>query len=123
MGRCIMLTLDRKKFWVATLVLAAVWACPAIAATPAETSTENDQTELAVTVYNSNVALVRDVRRVKLPAGVVDLRYMDIAAAVNPATVHIASLSSPKDLTVLEQNYEYDLLSPQKLLQKYVGKE
>ena len=87
------------------------------------TSTEQDQKELAVTVYNSNVALVRDVRRVRLPEGTFDLRYMDIAAQVNPATVHIVSLTAPKDLNVLEQDYEYDLLSPQKLLQKYVGKE
>src|SRR5271157_2063099 len=87
------------------------------------TSTELDQKDLAVTVYNSNVALVRDVRRLRLPAGTLDLRYMDIAAQVNPATVHIVSLNAPKDLSVLEQNYEYDLLSPQKLLQKYVGKE
>jgi hypothetical protein len=86
-------------------------------------STQQDQKELAVTVYNSNVALVRDVRRLRLPAGTLDLRYMDIAAQVNPATVHIVSLTTPKDLSVLEQNYEYDLLSPQKLLQKYVGKE
>jgi hypothetical protein len=42
---------------------------------------------------------------------------------VNPATVHIVSLTAPKELNVLEQDYEYDLLSPQKLLQKYVGKE
>ena len=87
------------------------------------TSTQQDQKDLAVTVYNSNVALVRDVRRLRLPAGKLDLRYMDIAAQVNPATVHIVSLDAPKDLSVLEQNYEYDLLSPQKLLQKYVGKE
>jgi hypothetical protein len=87
------------------------------------TSTQQDQKDLAVTVYNSNVALVRDVRRLRLPAGTLDLRYMDIAAQVNPATVHIVSLDAPKDLSVLEQNYEYDLLSPQKLLQKYVGKE
>jgi len=87
------------------------------------TSTQEDQKEVAVTVYNSNVALVRDVRRLRLPAGPLDLRYMDIAAQVNPATVHIVSLNAPKDLSVLEQNYEYDLLSPQKLLQKYVGKE
>jgi len=87
------------------------------------TSTQRDQKDLAVTVYNSNVALVRDVRRLRLPAGTLDLRYMDIAAEVNPATVHIVSLTAPKDLSVLEQNYEYDLLSPQKLLQKYVGKE
>ncbi len=87
------------------------------------TSTQQDQKDLAVTVYNSNVALVRDVRRLRLPAGTLDLRYMDIAAEVNPATVHIASLTAPKDLNVLEQNYEYDLLSPLKLLQKYVGRE
>jgi len=88
-----------------------------------ETSTEQEQKDLAVTVYNSNVALVRDVRRVHLPLGVVDLRFVDIAAAVNPATVHVVSLNAPKDLTVLEQNYEYDLLNPAKLLDKYVGKE
>jgi len=48
---------------------------------------------------------------------------MDIAASINPATVHFRSLSEPARLGVLEQNYEYDLLEPQKLLQKYVGRE
>jgi hypothetical protein len=113
----------RNTGLIAMLAGAGLLAAPKFAAESVQTSTEEDQKDLAVTVYNSNVALVRDVRRVKLPAGIVDLRYMDIAAAVNPATVHIASLSAPKDLIVLEQNYEYDLLSPQKLLQKYVGKE
>ncbi|HET7842064.1 MAG TPA: DUF4139 domain-containing protein [Terriglobia bacterium] len=105
------------------LLLALLTSVADVAAQNTETSTEKDQKDLAVTVYNSNVALVRDVRRVTLPAGTADLRFMDIAAAVNPATVHIVSLTSPKELAVLEQNYEYDLLSPQKLLQKYVGKE
>ena len=86
-------------------------------------STVADQKEVAVTVYNSDLALVREVRRLQLPAGTVGLRFMDIAAKVNPATVHIVSLTSPKELSVLEQNYEYDLLNPQKLLEKYVGKE
>jgi hypothetical protein len=85
-------------------------------------STLADQTDVAATVYNSNIALVRDVRRLQLPTGTIDLRFMDIAAKVNPATVHIVSLTAPKDLSVLEQNYEYDLLNPQKLLDKYVGK-
>lgn len=89
----------------------------------AETSTKDQQKDLAVTVYNSNVALVRDVRQVRLPAGKIDLRFVDIAASVNPVTVHIVSLTAPKDLDVLEQNYEYDLLNPAKLLDKYVGKE
>jgi hypothetical protein len=105
------------------LALAVLMIAGAASAQTDATSTDKDQKDLAVTVYNSNVALVRDVRRVTLPAGTVDLRFMDIAASVNPATVHIVSLTAPKELAVLEQNYEYDLLSPQKLLQKYVGKE
>ena len=87
------------------------------------TSTLSDQHDLALTVYNQNRGLVRDVRRLDLPSGQFDLRFMDIAAKVNPATVHIVSTTAPHDLTVLEQNYEYDLLSPEKLLDKYVGRE
>ena len=82
-----------------------------------------DQTDLAVTVYNSNIALVRDVRQLQLPAGTFRLKFMDIAATVNPATVHFRSLTEPEKVGVLEQNYEYDLLEPNKLLNKYVGKE
>jgi hypothetical protein len=83
----------------------------------------NDQTELNVTVYNSNIALVRDVRNLSLPSGTFRLKFMDIAATVNPATVHFRSLTDPEKLSVIEQNYEYDLLEPAKLLHKYVGKE
>ena len=86
-------------------------------------STLDDQIELAVTVYNSDVALVRDVRDLQLPRGTFDLRYMDIAATVNPATVHFRSLTEPSRVNVLEQNYEYDLLEPDKLLRKYVGRD
>ncbi|HEV3058457.1 MAG TPA: hypothetical protein VGY48_09410 [Vicinamibacterales bacterium] len=48
---------------------------------------------------------------------------MDIAATVNPATVHFRSLTEPSQVNVLEQNYEYDLLEPDKLLRKYVGRD
>jgi hypothetical protein len=87
------------------------------------TSTAANQKALSVTVYNSDLALVRDVRKIDLPAGTVDLRFEDIASSIQPETVHIVSVTSPKALDVLEQNYEYDLLSPAKLLQKYVGKQ
>ena len=93
---------------------------PAKAATA---TTSKDQVELAVTVYNSNVALVRDVREIHLPPGEFPLRFEDVAAAINPVTVHFRSLADPAKLSVVEQNYEYDLLDPQKLLQKYVGRE
>src|SRR3954468_13956905 len=86
-------------------------------------STLDDQVELALTVYNSDIALVRDVRELQLPRGSFDLQFMDIAATVNPATVHFRSLTEPSRVGVLEQNYEYDLLEPEKLLHKYVGRE
>jgi hypothetical protein len=88
-----------------------------------QSTTLTDQTDLNVTVYNSNIALVRDVRNLTLPTGAFRLKFMDIAATVNPATVHFRSLTDPDKLGVIEQNYEYDLLEPAKLLHKYVGKE
>jgi len=96
-----------------------------VSAAPSQqhTSTLTDQTDLALTVYNSDIALVRDVRNVQLPSGSFDLSFMDIAATVNPATVHFRSLTEPANLDVLEQNYEYDLLDPDKLLHKYVGRD
>lgn len=90
---------------------------------PDQSTSLNDQTDLNVTVYNSNIALIRDVRNLTLPDGAFRLKFMDIAATVNPATVHFRSLTDPDKLGVIEQNYEYDLLEPAKLLHKYVGRE
>jgi hypothetical protein len=89
----------------------------------AVTTTLSDQSDLAVTVYNSSLALVRDVRQLNLASGESRLRFMDIAASINPAAVHFRSMTEPSKLSVLEQNYEYDLLDPNKLLQKFVGRE
>ncbi len=86
-------------------------------------TTLDDQVDLSVTVYNSDIALVRDVRNLDLPRGTFNLSFMDIAATVNPATVLFRSLSEPSRVSVLEQNYEYDLLEPEKLLRKYVGRD
>jgi len=128
-----------KRFWAGTMaavmLLGPAWAArtamagadssavPQPVKTDTQSTTLDDQVDLALTVYNSNIALVRDVRQLNLPEGVFDIRFMDIAASVNPATVHFRSLTEPERLGVLEQNYEYDLLDPQKLLQKYVGRE
>jgi len=96
---------------------------PKAAPAPQSSSSLNDQSDLSVTVYNSDLSLVRDVRDLSMPGGTFQLKFMDIAASVNPATVHMRSLNDPSQLSVLEQNYEYDLLDPAKLLQKYVGRE
>src|SRR5687767_739701 len=122
------------RYWLAPLVL-AITACVFVQSTrtpvsasaaeqnlPAST-TLDDQAELGVTIYNSDIALVRDVRNLRIPRGTADLHFMDIAATVNPATVHFRSLTEPARVSVLEQNYEYDLLEPDKLLRKYVGRD
>ena len=88
------------RFWLAAPIFVAAGlitvthqtSTARAAAPPVEgqdTSTLDDQTELALTVYNSDLALVRDVRNLQLPRGEFDLRFMDIAATVNPATVHL----------------------------------
>ncbi|MGH9767574.1 MAG: DUF4139 domain-containing protein [Blastocatellia bacterium] len=87
------------------------------------TSTIENQQSVAITVYNSNLGLVKDTRTLRLPRGASQLRFMDVAQQINPATVHIKSTTAPNALDVIEQSYEYDLLNPQKLLEKYVGKE
>lgn len=84
------------------------------------TSTEEQQTELSLTVYNGNRALVSQKRKIPLTRGELTLHYRDIAAEVMPQTV---TVEADKGLFILEQNYEYDLISQQKLLEKYVGRE
>ena len=79
--------------------------------------------KVSITVYNQNFGLVREVRKVAVGQGKVALEFRDVAATLQPETVHIKSLTDPKSLTVLEQNYRYDVLTPAKLLQKHVGKQ
>jgi hypothetical protein len=87
------------------------------------TSTLKDQQDVAVTIYNSNIGLVKDTRLIDLKPGIHELKFMDVAGKIDPTTVHIKSLINGSSLDILEQNYEYDLLSPQKLLEKYVGQK
>src|SRR5215831_3913426 len=84
--------------------------------------TRDDQREVMVTIYNGNLGLVKDLREVRLPAGTTEVWFMDVAAQIDPTTVHLRSLTAPAGLRILEQNYEYDLLSSEKLLEKYVGR-
>jgi hypothetical protein len=86
-------------------------------------STIDDQVGVEVTVYNKNLGLIKDTRQVDLPVGKGEIRFMDVASHIMPVTVHVKSLNYPGDFFVLEQNYEYDLINANKLLDKYVGKK
>jgi len=99
---------------------------PAVEGSPQRPATlvsgEEGRREVALTIYNDNLGLVREVREVELPEGPATLEFADVAARIDPTSVLVRALGDPSRLRVIEQNYEYDLLNPQKLLDKYVGK-
>src|SRR2546425_9250905 len=111
-----------NRFLFTVLILGAV-AIAALAQTSEQTTTARDRQSVNITVYNSNLGLVRETRRLTLPAGRIALRFADVTAQIRPETVHLASVTAPSSLRILEQNYQYDLLNPAKLMDKYVGKE
>ena len=86
------------------------------------TSTAADRSATAITIYNDNLALVKDRRKLTLPAGLVRLSLREVAAQLQPETALLRAVSG-KPLTLIEQNFDFDLLTPQKLLDKYVGRE
>jgi hypothetical protein len=106
------------------VLLCTAVCCGAAFAQPEKASTSlSDQTDVAVTAYNNGLALVRDTRKLTLPQGEFDLQFMDVAQQIRPETVSLQSASTPGSVGILEQNYEYDLISPSKLMEKYVGKQ
>lgn len=103
----------------ASLVL-ALGTAPALA--QQGITIENDaagsaQGDVAVTIYNNNLALVTDARTIQLPGGRTRVEFPDVSAQIRPATV---TLSGP-GIGIVEQNFDYDLLSPDKLMEKAVG--
>lgn len=85
-------------------------------------STLQDQRSVAVTIYNENLALVKDQRRIPFASGPNALAFRDVSARMRPETALLRSLTSPGKLSVIEQNFDFDLLTPGKLLEKYVGR-
>lgn len=81
------------------------------------------QSDIALTVYNNNLALVKEVRRIELEKGTSELEFSDVAAQIDPTSVFFSSLTAPDEVAILEQNYEYDLVNSSKILQKYVDQE
>jgi hypothetical protein len=109
------------RFFLTSLIL--FLAAVPLMAIERQITTQEDQTALEITVYNSNLGLVKDQRQVTLGAGLQELKFMDVASQIIPTSVSIKSILEANPFSVLEQNYEYDLLNPRKLMDKYVGKE
>jgi hypothetical protein len=113
-----------KKRWllwsiVAALVLVSVTLFGGQG--PAPVAAQSEGVELAV--YNQNLALVKDTRILDLSEGLNEVRFGDVAAQIDPTSVHFRSLTDPDGTVVLEQNYEYDIVGSAKLLRKYVDQE
>jgi hypothetical protein len=86
-------------------------------------STLADQREVGVTIYNENLALVKDRREITLPKGRSDLVMREVSGRIRPETALLRSVSHPGALSLIEQNFDFDLLTPQKLVEKYVGRQ
>lgn len=82
-----------------------------------------NQQDVAVTIYNENLALVKDSRNVRLDKDINRLAWREVSAQMRPETAQIRNLTNPGGLRLVEQNFDFDLLTPQKLLEKYVGKD
>lgn len=84
----------------------------------------SDQTLVAVTIYNQNLALIRDSREVTLKKGIQSLAMRDVSAQIRPETALVTTKEgSSNGVRVLEQNFDFDLLTPTSLLEKFVGRE
>lgn len=106
---------------VALAALSLVLAASAAAAQERR-STLEDQQSVAITIYNEDLALVKDARKVPIDEGVNRIALRDVSARLRPETALLRSLSNPGSFSLLEQNFDFDLLTPEKLLEKYVGR-
>ena len=104
------------------LLTFATTTMQANAQTEEQRSTLADQQEVAVTIYNENLALIKDQRKVQLKRGTSNLAFRDVSARMRAETALLRSTSAPGSISVLEQNFDFDLLTPQKLLEKYVNR-
>ncbi len=82
-----------------------------------------DQNAVAVTIYNENLALIKDRRSITLDQGFNLLAFRGVSATMRPETSLLRSLNNNKGFNILEQNFDFDLLTPQKMLEKYLGKQ
>ena len=110
----------RKPILALIILSATILAGGAFMITPTPASQAQAQpASLDLTVYNSNIGLVKEIRQFELNTGVNQVVVTDVPSRIIPESVHFRSLDDP-DAVVLEQNYEYDIVGSQKLLEKYV---
>ncbi len=88
--------------------------------TPQPATVQAQSAGVDLTVYNQNVALVKDKRTLALKQGSNQIAFTDVASQIDPTSVQFSSLTDPTGTRVLEQNYAYDIVGTQKIVQKYL---
>jgi len=78
--------------------------------------------KLFLTVYNQDLALIREVRNLDFKKGIFEIKFKDVASRIDPTSVHFKALKFPDQVAILEQNYQFDLVSSEKILEKYIDK-
>lgn len=101
----------------ASVFALALLATPLMAQSAADPVGASAQGDVSVTIYNNNLALVQDVRQLNIARGTSRIEFPDVSAQIRPETL---SFSAPGS-AIIEQNFDYDLLSPDKLMEKAVG--
>ena len=114
-----------KKKWRNMLIAGLLAISHASWAAPRDeiVSTVSDQQSVAVTIYNDNLALVKDARRVRLARDFNRLAWREVSAQLRPETAQLRNVANPAGFSLQEQNFDFDLLTPHKLLEKYLGRE
>ncbi len=110
-----------RLFAVALMLWSAMPSAPATAQ-GLKTTTAGDRTSVDLTIYNQNLSLIREERPLNLPKGTSRAILPDIPVTIDGTSLHFLSLTEPSAVKVLEQNYQYDLVHPGKLLERYLGK-
>jgi hypothetical protein len=101
----------------AAILLSALLASSALAQNTIPPPSQNAQGDVAVTIYNGDIALVQDTRQLNVPAGRSRQEFPDVSAQIRPETVTLSGVG----IGIVEQNFDFDLLSPQALMEKAVG--
>jgi hypothetical protein len=81
----------------------------------------SSRAQVALTIYNNDLCLVREQRPIEVQKGIQTIRFEDVAARIDPTSVHFKSLTDPEGVVLLEQNFEYDLVGTDRLLEKYIN--
>lgn len=114
---------NRRLFGTAIAGLAVAGLSAGASAANDTVSRVGDRERVALTLYADDLALIKDVRRVRLGRDANRLSWLDVAAQLRPETVRLRNLSNPAGFRVSEQAFDFDLLTPESLIEHYVGRE